>query len=207
METEHAGYERAATFCHAGSRLRGGVCGEIPTHGWIADVNVLPSDARIADRRGMTMKALLIAGTLAMALSAPARAATLEGPARFCGYSPIIDLLAGETITTLRGGPHSGDFRWTGAFGALDVRAIGWASRPKGALVQPPTDTRPARFAQRRIKGRYEVAIWNGAHGAAYFSSPNPLTAHQIGAISRVTLFEEGDTPTGCDLQMAFSWD
>lgn len=131
----------------------------------------------------------------------------LEGPARFCGYSPIIDLLPGEKVTTLEGGIHAGSFLWEGSFGLLKVRGVGWASRPLGRVVEAQTDARPARFAQRRVDGGYEVAIWNGANGAAYFSSSAPLTRQQISAIDRVALFEEGQTPSGCALRTAFSWD
>jgi hypothetical protein len=154
------------------------------------------------------MKALIGAAALAMVFGAQALAADLEGPARFCGYSPIIDLLPGEKVTTLEGGVHAGNFRWEGPFGALDVRGIGWAGRPKGRIVEARTDARPARFAQRRDEdGRHRVALWNGGHGAAYFSSPAPLTARQMEAIRRVTLFEEGQTPPNCALRTVFSWE
>lgn len=142
-----------------------------------------------------------------MTLCASADASELRGPARFCGYSPIIDLLPGEKITTLEGGIHGGSFRWEGAFGSLNVRGIGWAGRPDGEIVEPPTDTKAGRFAQRKVNGRYEVAIWNGSHGAAYFNSARPLTARQIEAIKRVSLFEEGQTPSDCSLRTVFSWD
>jgi len=54
---------------------------------------------------------------------------------------------------------------------------------------------------------RYVIAIWNGAHGAAYFSSEKPLNARQIEAIGRVQLFEEGQDPPGCNLRTSFSLD
>ena len=147
-------------------------------------------------------------GAIAFALLAStAQAAELEGPARFCGYSPIIDLLAGERITTLEGGIHGGSFRWDGPFGSLEVHGIGWASRPPGRIAVRERGDRPARFAQRRVDGEYVVAIWNGANGAAYFRSASPITRSQMRAIGRVTLFEEGQTPTGCDLRTAFSWE
>ena len=141
------------------------------------------------------------------ATAAPVSAGELAGPGRFCGYSPIIDLLEGEKVTTLQGGIHGGSFRWDGAFGSLEVNGIGWASRPKGRIVSKQTDVRPARFAQRRTDGRYQIAIWNGRHGAAYFTSPNRFTRQQIEAIERVRLFEEGETPEGCNLRTVFSWE
>ncbi|WP_244982580.1 hypothetical protein [Croceicoccus marinus] len=141
------------------------------------------------------------------AIAAPAFAGELAGPARFCGYSPIIDLIEGETVVTLQGGIHGGSFRWEGAFGSLEVNGIGWASRPKGRIVSEQTDARPARFAQRRTDGRYQIAIWNGRHGAAYFTSPNRFTRQQIEAIERVRLFKEGETPEGCNLRTVFSWE
>jgi hypothetical protein len=131
---------------------------------------------------------------------------TLEGPARFCGYSPIIDLLPGETVTVLEGGIHAGSFRWEGAFGALEVHGIGWASRPPGQVVRARTESRPARLSQRREEDVYVVAIWNGAEGAAYFRSPSRLTPDQIAAIDRVALYQEGETPAGCDLRTRFVW-
>lgn len=148
--------------------------------------------------------ALTIMGSTPAAQTEPAR---LQGPARFCGYSPIIDLLPGETIIVLDGGIHGGSFLWEGGFGTLTVSGIGWASRPTGRIVSPSSRSRPARFAQRRVDDGYVVAIWNGAQGAAYFSSPSRLTRDQLRAIGRVTLFQEGETPEGCDLRTIFSWD
>ncbi|ACL95097.1 hypothetical protein EIB18_08345 [Caulobacter vibrioides] len=153
------------------------------------------------------MRELVTAAVLATALPFLAEAGELDGPGRFCGYSPIIDLLPGERITTLDGGIHSGSFRWEGAFGSLDVRGIGWANPPKGRVVEAQTGAKPARFAQRRTSKRYEVAIWNGGHGVAYFSSAKPLSADQLKAIGRVQLFEEGQDPSGCKLRTSFSWE
>lgn len=152
------------------------------------------------------MKKLLVTVAFAL-LASTAQATELEGPARFCGYSPIIDLLAGERITTLEGGIHGGSFRWDGPFGSLEVHGIGWASRPPGLIVEHTRGHRPARFAQRLTEGEYVVAIWNGANAAAYFRSATPLTRSQIDAIRRVTLFEEGEDPVGCDLRTSFDWE
>lgn len=153
----------------------------------------------------------LIAAVAAAALSAAQaeagdEAVGLEGPGRFCGYSPIIDLLPGERITTLQGGIHGGSFRWEGAFGSLLVHGIGWASRPDGRILESQTSTKPARFEERRVDERYEIAIWNGAQGAAYFSSATPFTERQIAAIRRVNLYQEGQKPSGCDLRTSFYW-
>ena len=139
-------------------------------------------------------------------LVTPAAASELEGPARFCGYSPIIDLQPGETITTLDGGIHGGSFRWDGAFGSLVVKGIGWASRPKGRLVVEPSEGSHGRFAQRKQDGKYVIAIWNGRQGAAYFESPTRFTDLQRAAIERVRLFQEGEEPSGCDLRTVFVW-
>lgn len=136
-----------------------------------------------------------------------ATAAELEGPARFCGYSPIIDLQPGETITTLRGSIHSGSFRWDGDFGSLVVIGVGWASRPGGRLVVEPSESSPGRFAQRKRDGIYTIAIWNGRQGAAYFESHTRFTDSQRAAIERVQLFQEGEEPTDCDLRTVFVWE
>lgn len=136
-----------------------------------------------------------------------ANASDIVGPGRFCGYSPIIDLLEGEKVTTLEGGIHGGRFRWEGAFGTLEVHGIGWASRPKGRIVKAPSSNSPARFAQKRVGRLYQIAIWNGAHGAAYFNSPSPFTPPQLDAIDRVELFEEGQSPSDCKLRTIFSWE
>lgn len=153
------------------------------------------------------MRSLVIAAVLALSLSAPSEAANLAGPGRFCGYAPIIDLLPGERITTLDGGIHGGSFRWDGAFGSLEVYGIGWASRPKGRLPGTASNAKPAMSRERRTDEGYTIAIWNGSHGAAYFRSASRLTAPQVEAIRRVTLFEEGETPTDCDLRTMFAWD
>ena len=141
-----------------------------------------------------------------LAITAPASAGDLKGPARFCGYSPIIDLREGESVTVLQGGIHGGSFRWDGAFGSLEVNGIGWAARPRGRIVSKQSGPRPARFAQRRAEGSYEIAIWNGEQGAAYFRSDRPFTKQQIEAIKRVRLFNEGETPEDCDFRTIFSW-
>lgn len=157
------------------------------------------------------MKARLgVIGGLAVAMLAASGAATageLEGPARFCGYSPIIDLLSGENVKTLSGGIHGGTFRWTGDFGSLEVNGIGWASKPKGRVALKRNAKGYTRFAERRDNGKYVVALWNGAHGAAYFSSAKPITDPQLAAIDRVVLFEEGQEPQGCKLRTIFSWE
>ena len=153
------------------------------------------------------MKIVFPALVAAFLFACEAKAGELAGPGRFCGYAPIIDLVAGERVTTLQGGIHGGSFRWEGDFGSLEVHGIGWASRPHGSIVKAAAGAKPARFAPRRVKEGYEIAIWNGAHGAAYFKSRNPFTAPQLRAIDRVLLFEEGQAPSGCDLRTIFSWD
>lgn len=154
------------------------------------------------------MKIVMAAAlTLSAFVNSHSNANDIVGPGRFCGYSPIIDLLGGEKVTTLEGGIHGGSFRWEGAFGTLDVYGIGWASRPKGRIVKSRRSNSPARFAQKRVEGVYQIAIWNGAHGAAYFTSSIPFTQPQLGAIDRVELFEEGQSPSGCKLRTIFSWE
>jgi hypothetical protein len=128
------------------------------------------------------------------------------GPARFCGYSPIIELREGEAIKTSGGGIHGGQFRWTGEFGTLEVSGIGWASKPKGRQLPDPTGTGQIRFAERRTKGDFVIAISNGRQGAAYFKSPRRFTSAQIAAIDRVGLFQEGEEPDGCDYRTIFVW-
>lgn len=152
---------------------------------------------------------LTMSGLMVFAFSelTTAMAADLNGPGRFCGYAPIIDLLPGESVTTLQGGVHGGSFRWDGAFGNLEVHGIGWASPPKGRIVRRRSDQSPARFNQKKVDGSYQIAIWNGAQAAAYFSSPEPFTRQQITAIDRVMLYQEGQEPVGCKLRTAFSWD
>lgn len=57
------------------------------------------------------------------------------------------------------------------------------------------------------MKAGYQVAIWNGAHGTAYFTSPVPFSAPQLAAIDRVRLCEEGEEPTGCRLRTISVWE
>jgi hypothetical protein len=156
--------------------------------------------------RSLIMRVLISAAYAFFAVSSEATTGELVGPGRFCGYAPIIDLVAGEKVTTLSGGIHAGSFRWEGEFGSLIVYGIGWASPPRGTVVRPLAGKRPARFAQHRVEDNYEIAIWNGAHGAAYFRSKTPFTALQLRAIDRVTLFEEGQTPQSCKLRTLFAW-
>lgn len=153
------------------------------------------------------MRSSITVLVVALMFATQAEAADLAGPGRFCGYAPIIDLLPGERITTLDGGIHGGSFVWEGAFGSLEVRGIGWANRPRGRLIGAASNAKPARSKQRRRDGGYEIAIWNGGHGAAYFRSTTPFTVLQAEAVGRVTLFEEGQTPSDCKLRMLFSWE
>ena len=157
----------------------------------------------------MTMRAAPIgcAAIAALLFASAASASELKGPGRFCGYSPIIDLLPGERIETLEGGIHGGTFRWIGDFGSLEVNGVGWAGEPKGKVALKRNAKGHVRFAQHRAKGEYVVAIWNGANGAAYFSSAKPITETQVTAIDRVDLFEEGQKPEGCNLRTIFSWE
>jgi hypothetical protein len=154
----------------------------------------------------MRAEVAAIALTAALLWAGSASASELVGPARFCGYSPIIDLLPDERVITLQGGIHGGSFRWEGAFGSLEVDGVGWARRPPGRMARQATGRGHVRFEQRRSEGKYTVAIWNRAHAAAYFSSPRPLTRQQLAAIDRVDLFEEGQDPEGCDLRTIFVW-
>lgn len=155
------------------------------------------------------MGRLLVASVLLFSLcwTKGAQAGELKGPGRFCGYSPIIDLLEGERVVTLEGGIHGGTFLWEGLFGSLKVSGIGWAGRPRGAMVRRPTTRGHARFRQRLGEDGFTVAIWNRRQGAAYFSSPAPLTRPQLAAIERVDLFQEGEDPENCRLRTIFSWE
>jgi hypothetical protein len=148
----------------------------------------------------------LVLAFAALHWSCAASASELAGPARFCGYSPVIDLLPGERVVTREGGIHGGTFRWDGPFGTLDVAGVGWASRPPG-IVAGGTSTGLIRFRERRAHGQYTIAIWNGRSGAAYFSSRRRLTRQQIAAIDRVDLFQEGEEPQRCNLRTVFSWE
>ena len=142
----------------------------------------------------------LIGGVLLVAATSSA-AADLEGPGRYCGYSAIIDLEAGETVTTQSGGMHGGTFVWSGSFGTLQVRNIGWAKRPEGMRVRRLTATGQTRFSARKRDGKYEIAIWNRRYGAAYFQSDERFTESQFAAIDRVHLYDEWGKPEGCRLR------
>lgn len=153
------------------------------------------------------MLALLAAAALMLLPGQDDAPPVWAGPGRFCGYSPIIDLVEGETIEPLEGGIHSGSFRWTGAFGTLEVSGVGWAGKPPGAALADKTGKGWTRFAEQGVKGHYQVAIWNGRQGAAYFKSPTRLTRAQLAAIDRVDLFQEGDEPEGCKYRTIFVWE
>jgi hypothetical protein len=130
------------------------------------------------------------------------------GPGRFCGYSPIIDMIRGERIETLSGGIHGSSFRWTGRFGTLEVHGIGWASKPGGRMLSRRTAKGNYIFAEQIADNGYVVAIWNGEHGAAYFSSSEPMTRQDYAAIDRVALFNEGEEPQGCKYRTVFGgWE
>jgi hypothetical protein len=131
-----------------------------------------------------------------------------EGPGKFCAYAAIIELSDTENITAHMVGIHSARFTWQGSFGELDVRAIGWASEPKGRLAVQKTSLGHMMFAERRVEQGYEVAIWNGDHGAVYFRSPKRFTADQMNVIDQVDLFDEAKPkPEGCKYRMLFAWD
>lgn len=152
------------------------------------------------------MRLMFLAAPFALAIATHSYGADISGPGRFCGYAPIIDLRSGEDITVLQSGIHAGSFRWKGAFGSLDVWGSGWAQPPAGAVAAAAIGDAPMRFKPTRMGTVYRIAIWNGLHGVAYFSSARPLTAPQVEAIKRVRLFEEGEAPSDCDLRTVFSW-
>ncbi len=152
------------------------------------------------------VRALALTTVATMMASAPVAAGELRGPGRFCGYAPIVDLVAGERIVTLEGGIHGGTFRWEGPWGVMTVDGVGWASRPGGRALPARTSGGAIRFAERRDKRGHVVAIWNGRRGAGYFRSDNRFTPGQLAAIDRVRLFQEGEEPSGCDLRTVFSW-
>ena len=129
-----------------------------------------------------------------------------RGPGRFCGLGPIIDVTGDERIQSLTGGMHSGSFRWSGGFGTLLVRGIAWAAKPPGRALAQRTSKGHILFAERRERGGYTVALWNGDNGAAYFTSPQRLTSAQRAAIDRVDLFNEGEEPKGCTYRTVFSY-
>jgi hypothetical protein len=136
-----------------------------------------------------------------------AESSTWEGPGRFCGYGLIVDLLPGERIGPLNGGIHGGSFEWSGRFGALVVYGIQWGSPPRGREHNGKTSKGQIRLGEIVDHGMYEVGLWNGRAGVAYFRSKRPITKLQRQAIERVDLFQEGEEPTGCKFRTAFSWD
>ncbi|HEY0149780.1 MAG TPA: hypothetical protein VGB70_12365 [Allosphingosinicella sp.] len=142
-----------------------------------------------------------------LGVSGALHAGELSGPGRFCGYSPIIDLLPGERVITGKAGIHAGEFVWQGAFGKLEVKGIGWAGRPTGIGAAGRTAKGLEKSEPRRERGGYVVALWNGRNAAAYFFSPRRLTRAQLTAIDRVDLYQEGEEPEGCKLRTAFSWE
>ncbi len=139
----------------------------------------------------------------ALVAAVPAEASTLEGPGRFCGFGPVVDLEAGERVTPIQNGVHSGTFRWEGRFGTLLVRGTGWAS-PLKAETDGVTAKGHLRLRERHDRDGYVVAIWNRRHAVAYATSDRPLTTEQRAAIDRIDLFDEGEEPTGCKLRTVF---
>ncbi|MEN2711761.1 hypothetical protein ACQKOH_01085 [Sphingomonas sp. NPDC092331] len=151
---------------------------------------------------------LALGAGLLLALAGSGQHGVVDGPGRFCGYGPVIDLRAGERIKLGQGGIHSGRFRWKGAFGSLDVTGIQWGSPPSGEGRKQPTAAGQTLFEAWREGGRHVVAIWNGSHGVAYFRSSRRFTPAQLAAIERVSLFDEaGPAPEGCKLRTVFVWE
>ena len=148
-----------------------------------------------------------MAAILALAAGGPAAASELRGPGRFCGYLPIIDLVAGERVVTLNSGIHSGSFRWDGPWGRMTVVGTGIGSPGDQEIAVERTPGGAIRYAERRDGGRHVVAIWNRSTGAAWFSSDRRFTAAQLAAIDRVQLFDEGQQPEGCRLRTVFVWE
>ncbi|PXA98760.1 hypothetical protein DMC47_06870 [Nostoc sp. 3335mG] len=148
-----------------------------------------------------------MAAILARAAGAPAAASELRGPGRFCGYSPVIDLVAGERVVTLKGGIHSGSFRWEGPWGRMTVwgSEIGSPDDEKVAVERTAGGT--TRYAERREGDRYVITIWNRSSAMARFSSKRRFTAPQLAAIDRVELFDAGQRPEGCNLKTIFVWN
>ena len=156
------------------------------------------------------MKATILTALVGSCLAAPAAAEESEGfkgPGRFCGYSAIIDLRAGERIIPTGGGIHGGAFIWRGSFGELEVMNLGWAAEPTEEPMPYRTGTGQTQFPEVFQDGRYLKRIWDRAHGTATFRSKRPLTKGQLAAIDRVGLFTEGGAPENCNYRTVFSWD
>jgi hypothetical protein len=150
----------------------------------------------------MKTAGFLTGGALLVA-AAGATAADLEGPARYCGYSAIIDLAPGEAVTAQSGGMHGGWFEWSGSFGTLQVRNNGFAKRPEGTRFRELTTTGQTRFHPTRKDGKYRIALWNRRYGTAYFQSDERFTESQLAAIDRVHLYDEWSKPEGCSFRTA----
>jgi hypothetical protein len=152
----------------------------------------------------------MLLAAIFLALGADASASepndySFEGPGRFCGYSAIIDLRQGETISNMEGGIHGASFAWSGAFGRFDIRANGWAAPPSSSVVMVRPDG-VRELATRRSKGHYQTTLWNGRQGVVSFTTDRRPTAAQMAAMRRVSLFQEGEEPSECRYRMTFSW-
>jgi hypothetical protein len=62
-----------------------------------------PGTALYCSSRRSSLRATTVSLALGIVIldAAPTKASELVGPARFCGYAPIIDLLPGEKVTML----------------------------------------------------------------------------------------------------------
>lgn len=151
---------------------------------------------------------LALGAALFLALAGSGQRGGVDGPGRFYGYGPIIELRAGEHIKPRQGGIHSGSFRWKGAFGTLEVQGIQWGGPPEREARKQPTAAGQTLFEAWREGEGYVAAIWNGRNGVAYFRSSTRFTPAQMAAIERVSLFDEnGPEPQGCKLRTVFVWE
>lgn len=146
---------------------------------------------------------------LIMLLFFPAQSAwagEISDSGRFCGYSVIIDLQDGETISTIDGGIHSGTFNWKGSFGELLVMNSEISS-PDDAPLLKHNSFGHGIYDLGLVEAEYTLAIWNGKSAAAFFYSDTPYTQEQIEAIERVDLFDETiGRPENCNLSTVFHW-
>jgi hypothetical protein len=94
----------------------------------------------------ISLRVIALCVAIPSIMAVGALASDVQGPGRFCGYAPVIDLMEGERVTTLESGIHGGSFLWEGSFGSLEVRGIGWASKSPGRVALERTAAGQVRF-------------------------------------------------------------
>jgi hypothetical protein len=144
-----------------------------------------------------------------LALAAPGGDAASDpwrGPGRFCGYATAIDLIDGETLTPGDGAVEVAEYRWSGAFGSVDVSEINWAVAPRHAGREVES-TQRRHVYRKRDAGHWRYTLWDGGKLVARISGTAfDGSIRDLGLMRRISLVDHaGANAPDCKFRIYYA--